>query len=102
MFIIALSLLLVLRVKGATIVCCCESDDDNTPNSNSRAEATEDPTKLTATAVNAKAMPKNYIGEDVTDMDERNPDVIPLTNGKYFGKLLGTEKKGGLKICCSN
>ena len=89
----AILLILLLRVKGATIVCCCDSDDDNTQHSNSRTESTEDPTKLTESVASSKTLSKNYGNDESTDMDERNPDVIPLTNGKFFIFFLSKKRK---------
>lgn len=80
--VVAISIIVILRMRGATLVCCCEADDEDTQHSSSGAESAEDPTKLTVNLPGGKAPPQHIIADDVLEMDERNPDVIPLTNGK--------------------
>ncbi|KAK6635820.1 hypothetical protein RUM44_001074 [Polyplax serrata] len=78
--IAVLSLIIIIRIRSTTGICCCDSDNENTQNSSGRSDSTEDPVKLTGSGIHAKTVSKNFITDDIAEGDERNPDVIPLTN----------------------
>lgn len=81
--IAVLSLIIIIRIRSTTGICCCDSDNENTQNSSGRSDSTEDPVKLTGSGIHAKTVSKNFITDDIAEGDERNPDVIPLTNGEF-------------------
>lgn len=83
--LVGLLLLLVWRVRGGG-ACCGDNDEDDTQHSSSGAES-EDP-KLTVHIARGKGPPSTapvpVTAHDCLEMDDRNPDVIPLRNGTLF------------------